>query len=969
MVTLTGSSGNDTLTGGSASDSLSGGDGNDLLYGGAANDLLFGGTGNDTLVGGSGADRLDGGSGIDVADYSTSGAGVAVSLTTGLGTGGDAQGDVLIGIENLTGSAFNDTLTGDAGSNTLSGGAGNDILVGGAGADRLDGGSGIDIADYAASTAGVSVNLATGVGAGGDAAGDTLVGIENLTGSALNDSLTGDVNANALFGGNGDDTLAGGAGADSLYGGAGLDMADYSASGSGVTVNLTSGINTGGDAQGDLLSGIEAVTGSAFNDSLTGSAGADSLYGGAGNDTLTGGAGADRLDGGTGNDTLNGGAGADLLDGGTGLDTADYVGSTAAVSINLTAGTASGGDATGDVLISIENLIGSAFNDSLTGDAGANAIFGGAGNDVIAGGGGADSLDGGTGIDTADYSASGAAVAVNLATGLGSGGDAQGDTLLGFENLTGSAFNDILTGDAANNMLIGGLGDDALYGGAGTDSLSGGDGNDTLSGGSGADTLYGGAGMDYLDYSTSTAAVSVNLTTGVALYGDAQGDVLGGDDGIFGSSFNDTLIGFDGFSVSGDVFTNIFYGGLGNDYEDGLAGNDILYGGGDNDTVYGGAGDDSVYGDAGNDVVSGGDGNDLASGGDGHDTLTGDAGNDSLYGDAGNDSVFGGTGDDAVYGGTGDDTLSGDAGNDSLSGGDGNDTLYGGDGNDYVTGDAGNDVFFGGAGNDTLIGGDGNDIFHGGIGDFVDGSENTGDNDVLDMSGQLNYRIIRDAANPEDGHVNYFDSHGHIIGTLEFRNIETIVTCFTPGTLIATPTGAVAIEALTAGDLVMTRDHGPQPIRWLGTKTINGAQLSRDASLYPIRIRAGALGQGLPLTDMMVSRQHRMLLTGPRAELLFGEDEVLVRACHLTHLAGVSSVLVPEVTYLHLMFDRHEVVVANGAWSESFQPGERGLGGLDQAERCELFKIFPELSDQIPAQFNSARVTLKGFEAKVLLVA
>ena len=111
-------------------------------------------------------------------------------------------------------------------------------------------------------------------------------------------------------------------------------------------------------------------------------------------------------------------------------------------------------------------------------------------------------------------------------------------------------------------------------------------------------------------------------------------------------------------------------------------------------------------------------------------------------------------------------------------------------------------------------------------------------------------------------------------------------------------------------------------------------------------------------------------MTGPRAELLFGDEEVLVRALHLTCLPGVEAIRVAQVTYLHMMFDRHEVVLADGAWSESFQPGERTLGGLGQDERDELFKIFPELEGQaIPEQFDAARVTLKGFEAKVLLAA
>jgi RTX calcium-binding nonapeptide repeat (4 copies)/FG-GAP-like repeat len=186
----------------------------DILRGLAGNDMLFGGSGNDTLEGGAGADTLIGGPGIDTADYSASPAGVNVNLLTGLGAGSDAQGDILGGIENIVGSAFNDTLTGDGGTNAL---------VGGAGADTLIGGPGIDTADYSTSTAAVSVSLFTGLGSGGAAQGDVLGGIENIIGSAFNDTLTGDNGRNAIAGGLGDDTLDGGRGHDTLTGGPGTD--------------------------------------------------------------------------------------------------------------------------------------------------------------------------------------------------------------------------------------------------------------------------------------------------------------------------------------------------------------------------------------------------------------------------------------------------------------------------------------------------------------------------------------------------------------------------------------------------------------------------------------------------------------------------------------------------------------------------------------------------------------------------
>ena len=314
--------------------------------------------------------------------------------------------------------------------------------------------------------------------------------------------------------------------------------------------------------------------------------------------------------------------------------------------------------------------------------------------------------------------------------------------------------------------------------------------------------------------------------------------------------------------------------------------------------------------------------------------------------------------------------MDGGIGNDSLTGGDGLDQLFGGDGADSLYGGLGDDVLTGGAGADLLVGGDGSDTFVGGAGDTINGSEDGGETDILDLTGQYPFRIVRDPLNPENGVVNFLDSYGNITGTLTFTNIETVVSCFTPGTRIATPRGEVAIEVLRVGDLVLTRDHGPQVLRWIGQRRIAGAELAGDSGLQPIRIRAGALGTGLPLRDMLVSRQHRMLVTGPRAELLFGTGEVLVRALHLLMLPGISAAFLPEVTYIHLLFDHHEVVLSDGAWSESFQPGDRTLGGLDHDQLAEMLRIFPELAQgQIPSRFDAARTTLKSYEARALLVA
>ena len=300
----------------------------------------------------------------------------------------------------------------------------------------------------------------------GHAEGDTLTGIIGVVGSNHADHLIGDDVHNNLQGGDGDDTLEGGAGgdwlrgdagADMLIGGAGDDTARYLQSDVGVTVNLATGTAQGGHAEGDTLTGIESIRGSNHADHLTGDDwrnrfygldGDDTLDGGAGNDHLEGDAGQDMLVGGAGRDYLVGGEGADVLDGGAGYDTADYGASDAGVSVNLTRDRAEGGHAGGDRLTGIEELKGSSHADRLIGNGrdnnlqgreGDDTLISGAGNDQLHGGAGADRLDGGDGHDDwAQYWGSDAGVTVNLATGTGQGGHAEGDTLIRIERVAGS---------------------------------------------------------------------------------------------------------------------------------------------------------------------------------------------------------------------------------------------------------------------------------------------------------------------------------------------------------------------------------------------------------------------------------------------------------------------------------------------------------------------------------------------------
>jgi Ca2+-binding RTX toxin-like protein len=435
------------------------------LIGSAYGDSLMGNGKDNVIEGGAGADLIDGGGYSDLGDtasYAGSSAGVTVNLGTGAGTGGDAEGDLLSNIQNLLGSQWADALTGDSGINWLEGGAG---------ADQLDGGDvgegDLDYASYARSAAGLMVSLANPGINTGDAAGDLYTDIAGLIGSSFDDILIGDEQDNIIVDGmfdytsyywvygKGDDWIDGGAGVDRIYTGAGndtvvydvvdfdvrdegdvdpfgyhvntIDTVDASSSGAGVTIDLNSSYY-----------GFDIVIGSGFADTLTGNYYDNVIEGGAGADTING-----------GEDSFSFG------------DSASYAGSGAAVSVDLGLGTATGGDAEGDTFVSIENLIGSAYADTLTGDSGDNVLEGGAGGDLI---------DGGLGSDSASYIGSAEAVTVDLGLGTASGGDAAGDTLTSIENLIGSAFDDTLNGDTGDNRLEGSGGADVMDGGSGQDT-------------------------------------------------------------------------------------------------------------------------------------------------------------------------------------------------------------------------------------------------------------------------------------------------------------------------------------------------------------------------------------------------------------------------------------------------------------------------------------------------------------------
>ncbi|MGL4237409.1 Hint domain-containing protein [Tabrizicola sp.] len=417
----------------------------------------------------------------------------------------------------------------------------------------------------------------------------------------------------------------------------------------------------------------------------------------------------------------------------------------------------------------------------------------------------------------------------------------------------------------------------------------------------------------------------------------------------------------------------------GNDSILGDGGNDTIAGGGGDDRLYGGADGDSIRGDAGQDQIFGGDGADRLYGGAGadvifggaaNDTIDGGSENDTLNGDAGDDSILGDAGQDQLYGGVGADRLYGGSDWDLIFGGNDGDQLYGDIGNDTLYGDAGNDLVFGGPGADQLFGAADRDriTFLDGdfsVGDSVDGGSTGDDYDILDLSGYGWARtdITYTSPDRESGIVEFYDAAGNLLGQMAFSEIEEVIPCFTAGTLIDTPLGPRPVESIRPGDLVDTLDDGPQVVRWVGHRSLGLAELVADPSLWPVQLEPGSIGLGLPSRTLTLSPQHRVLLSGALCELYFGIAEVLAPAVHLADRPGVRRALEP-VTYVHLMFDRHQIVRTEGVWSESFQPGPAVLAGMPDAQQEELFRLFPDLASG--AAYPAARSTLKAYETYLL---
>ena len=582
-------------------------------------------------------------------------------------------------------------------------------------------------------------------------------------------------------------------------------------------------------------------------------------------------------------------------------------------------------------------------------DGGDDVLAGGDGDDVIFGEGGDDLLRGEAGDDTLE-------------------GGAGDDTLRGNEG------DDLLDGGLGNDSMGGAEGDDTLSGGAGADKLTGGSGDDVLDGGTGDDTLNGSSGNDAITDTDGANLIDAGIVgapdRGVPIFGQPDADPFDDRDTVTTGAGDDTIsTGDDQDVIDASNGDNVIDAGFDDDSVTSGAGDDLIVLGEGSDTVASGGGDDTIFGGTIEPQVNLIDDNATP----GRDDPILDNGDDSIDAGAGNDLVFGEDDNDTIDGGTGADTLDGGIDDDTLRGGAGDDLLIGGQGSDVTDGGTGSDLFQVGTFTDPVYG----DSYQEGIGDTVIGGEDADDSDtdVLDLTGSGPLKVVfDDAVDPtgtpgESGTVIFYTdaSQTHESGRMEFREIESVVPCFTPGTLITTPRGQIPVERLQAGDKVMTRDNGLQEIRWIGSRAVNRVALGRVPALRPIEIKKGALGNGLPERDMVVSPQHRLLVSSEMSQLYFEDSEVLVPAKHLVGRWGIRILDPISVTYVHFMFDQHEVVLSDGAWTESFQPGRQTLTAMGPDVRDEIYMLFPELQTEAGlTNYAAARRSLKAHEAKLL---
>jgi uncharacterized delta-60 repeat protein len=933
----------------------------DVIYGSTANNFIDGREGGDRLEGGTGNDTIDGGvSGpdnyFDWVGYSTSTTGVNVNLRLGTASDGLGGTDTLRNIDGIFGTNFNDTLIGGSNSQSASGvkfewfqgGGGNDSINGGRGravpmdADSFE----INMARYFGAPAAANVNLATGSAQDGQGGTDILVGINGAYGSNFNDTLTGGNTTFDYY-----ETFEGVAGNDVINGGTGFDVARYSSATTGVTVNLATGIALDGLGGTDTLSNIEGVRGSNFNDNLIGAAGDNSFQGNEGFDTMDGGAGIDRADYNVDPDDNGDGLGVIVNMSGSQISaTRD------GVTYNAAAGTAVDGWGDTDVLLNMENVRGSIYDDLIYGSAAANNLNGDIGNDTLQGGAGNDTIDGGVAgpdrfTDFVSYSTSTAAVTVNLGTGTATDGLGGTDTLINIDGVVGGSGNDVLTGGSSSASLTG-LKQEFFQGNAG---------NDTIDGGRGTTAALSSTNNEFNQarYDSATTGVNVNLATGTASDGLGGTDTLIGINAARGSNFADTLTGGNATFDFSESF-------------EGRGGNDIIDGGSGNDTVQYRTATTGVNVNLATGTATDGLGGtdtltsiEAVTGSDFDDTLTGGAGNDTLQGREGNDILDGGAGGDRAdyigeYDDNGDElgvivnlsTLQGSVNRDgtiymvapgtALDAWGGTDTLLNIENvrgtiyDDFIAGSAGSNNINGDKGGDTLQGGGGNDALDGGV---------TGPDIYIDYA---DYSSSTIAVSVNLGAGTASDGLG---GTDTLVNIDGIIGSDFNDSLVGGSTSS-AINGFKqefflggAGNDTLDGGRGTTAPTDGTNNEFNQARYTNSTAAVNVNLATGTASDGLGGTDTLIGinavrgSNFADTLTGGNATFDFAEyldggagNDVIDGGSGFDYVQYRGAT---TGAFVNLTTGSFNVIVSNGPLTLAAGTSSDGQGGVDTLSNIE----------------------------------
>jgi Ca2+-binding RTX toxin-like protein len=891
------------------------------------------------------------------------------------------------GIELSIGAGVTDlTLAGDAPinvtdsgtANTITGNDGDNIITVTGGIDTIDGGAGVDrlVVDYSGSIGTVTATTTTFAGTPGTV-GIAAGSIENftvLTGVGIDTiTLTASHGDNYIDTGEGASTVVVGNGDNVFVGGSGID-----------TLTFGNGNNTIDVGYGTI--GANTLTGGSGNNTILGSDGIDTITIGGGNNRIEAGDGANTMTVGptfNGNNVIIAGSGIDTITIGGGDNCIDAGVGTAGVN-TITAGPTGTG------------------NNSILGSDGIDTITVGNGNNYIAAGGGANTVTAGAGnnLITADN-------AIDTITAMGG--------------------NNVIEAGGGANVVTTGTGNDVVETGNAADVIATGDGNDIIKDAGGAGSVAAGDGHDRLimDLSASTAAVTNDPVDTAGTYsGVIDATVYSGVEEfhITGGSGADIITTGDSADVlDGGAGADTLTAGGGSDVIYGTVG-DVIAGGEDADgkdndvLVLNGLGGPNagtfsydVAGNTENGTFT------LAAGGSIRFT-----GIENVVFDS---TTFSTLEDTPLVGDLGVTVTTFEVGNTTYNAGQTasrteGDLTINGDGKftftpapnyngpapviNYTEGNGDTSPLFI---NVTAVDEARPECFTGDapIVTITEDANNDGKIDPAELSGKINVQIalpggafagdILKITNPDGSTTDViltaelivagevlveFDAPPvgetitvsaevtSIVGTSGTGTDAAIVICFVQGTLIATADGDMPVEDLKVGDLVQTLDGGLQSLRWVGQRHLDARELTENPNLRPIRIPKNVVSAGNGVDDLVLSPQHRVLIASKVAQRMFGNTEVLVAAKQLLAIEGVEIADdFKEVTYFHILFDRHEIVYADGVPCESLYLGQEAQKSLSSAGREEIYAIFPEVASP-DFQAMSCRPVIQGKRARNL---